>query len=135
MKMIEDKKITVQGKVVNAGCFSFMISDEEYAILNKLDMLEWKTTLDGKADFALGIVTGNNKKYISTEKCQGNEMVLKGTDIYKYEFRKAENYLAFRHNYFSRLLLLCTIVRKKNYSIDLSVINLFLHMMRSKLCH
>lgn len=98
------QEFTVQEqRFVNAGCFSFMISDEEYAILNKLDMLEWKTTLDGKADFALGIVTGNNKKYISTEKCQGNEMVLKGTDIYKYEFRKAENYLAFQPQLFQQV--------------------------------
>lgn len=98
------REFTIQTKrSVNASCFSFMISDEEYAILNKLDMLEGKATLAGQADFALGIVTGNNKKYISQEKCPNNEMVLKGTDIYKYKFRKTENYLVFQPQLFQQV--------------------------------
>lgn len=98
------REFTIQTKrSVNASCFSFMISDEEYAILNKLDMLEGKATLAGHADFALGIVTGNNKKYISQEKCPNNEMVLKGTDIYKYKFRKTENYLVFQPQLFQQV--------------------------------
>lgn len=98
------REFTIQTKrSVNASRFSFMISDEEYAILNKLDMLEGKATLAGQADFALGIVTGNNKKYISQEKCPNNEMVLKGTDIYKYKFRKTENYLVFQPQLFQQV--------------------------------
>ena len=98
------REFTIQTKrSVNASCFSFMISDEEYTILNKLDMLEGKATLAGQADFALGIVTGNNKKYISQEKCPNNEMVLKGTDIYKYKFRKTENYLVFQPQLFQQV--------------------------------
>ena len=48
-------------RAVNEECMSFTITDEEYRVLEKMDGLKQKATLLGKARFALGIVTGNNK--------------------------------------------------------------------------
>lgn len=87
---------------VNAECFSFFTSDEEYEILNKLETADNKITLAGRADFALGIVTGNNKEYISSEKYSGAEMILKGSDIYKFRFHETENYIEFKPESFQQ---------------------------------
>ena len=51
--------------------------------------------MKGKAKFALGIVTGNNKEYLSTEKKYDNEIVLKGSDIQRYGMTPSGNYIRF----------------------------------------
>lgn len=84
----EDRKIT-------SKCFSFLSTDEEYFVLSKLDSLQNKTTLFNHADFALGIVTGDNEKYISNLKTDENEIVLKGMDIHKYKYSEPDNYITF----------------------------------------
>ena len=80
---------------ISADCISFSMTDEEYEIIQKMELLESKITLQGKAKFALGIVTGDNKKYISQEKSPENEMVLKGSDLCKYKFKPSSNYVVF----------------------------------------
>lgn len=87
---------------VSAECFSFLITDHEYSIMNKIESLPNKVTLKGKAVFALGIVTGNNKEYISKEKNPENEMILKGSDILKFTFRNTDNYITFRPESFQQ---------------------------------
>ncbi|MGN0436828.1 MAG: TaqI-like C-terminal specificity domain-containing protein, partial [Wujia sp.] len=54
------------------------------------------------ADFALGIVTGNNNDYLSKEKTISNEIILKGTDIERYHIREAENYIQFSPEQFQQ---------------------------------
>ena len=49
---------------VSADKLSFYTSDEEYSILETMSTLKESVTLKGNAVFALGIVTGNNDKYI-----------------------------------------------------------------------
>lgn len=83
--------------------FSFLITDEEYSILNKIGDPEGKCFLAGNAIFALGIVTGNNKEYISTEKNECNEMVLKGSDLCKYRFNPTTNYIVFKPESFQQI--------------------------------
>ncbi|MDD5135141.1 MAG: TaqI-like C-terminal specificity domain-containing protein, partial [Phycisphaerae bacterium] len=53
------------------------------------------TTLEGKADWALGIVTGNNSKYITNELQKGFEEVYKGKDVEKFILNKPSNYIQF----------------------------------------
>ncbi len=88
---------------ISSDCISFTTTDEEYAVLQKMDNLPNKVTLEGKARFALGIVTGNNKEYISQEKTDENEMVLKGSDLYKYRFKQSANYLSYRPESFQQV--------------------------------
>lgn len=80
---------------VAADNFSFTTPDEEYLILKKIRNIPNKTYLAGNADFALGIVTGNNKEKITTEKTADNEMILKGADICKYHINPSSNYIVF----------------------------------------
>ncbi len=87
----------------NAECLQFRITDEEYTLLRKLDSIENKTTLKNNSIFALGIVTGNNKKYISSEYTDGKEMILKGSDIYKFKFKKSNNYIKFNPEVFQQV--------------------------------
>lgn len=77
------------------GTLSFNISDEENQCLNAISNIKNVAYLKGNAKFALGIVTGNNKAYISTEKRDGTEMILKGSDIQRYGITPSGNYIRF----------------------------------------
>lgn len=88
---------------VTSECFSFLTSDTEYKILEKIKNLNNTSFLANNADFALGIVTGNNKKYISTEKTNNNEMILKGSDISKYHINQTDNYIIFNPENFQQI--------------------------------
>jgi hypothetical protein len=53
-------------------------------------------TLAGRAEWALGIVTGDNYKFLSKEKIDdGYELIYKGRDIGRYHFNKAGSYIKF----------------------------------------
>ncbi len=98
------KEFTIHTKrIIDAECFSFSTTDEEYSILNKIETVQDKITLKGQAIFALGIVTGNNKKYIDTEKREDNEVILKGSDLYKYKFHPTSNYIVFQPELFQQV--------------------------------
>lgn len=112
------KKISSIGMTVNDGKrkfqilmernispenFSFTCTDEEYDILKKVVGVENVVFLKNNAKFALGIVTGDNKKYISKEKKGKNEIVLKGADLCKYRFKAASNYIIFQPENFQQI--------------------------------
>ncbi len=88
---------------VNSEYFSFTTSDAEYNVMNKIKNLSNASFLLGNADFALGIVTGNNKEYISDKKTNDNEMVLKGADISKYHINQTTNYIIFKPENFQQI--------------------------------
>ena len=77
------------------GTLSLNVSDEENQCLDAISNIKNATYLKGKAKFALGIVTGNNKEYISTEKSDDNEIILKGSDIQRYGMTPSGNYIRF----------------------------------------
>lgn len=87
---------------VRKECFNFTVTDEEYGILQKIEHVRNKVTLAGRARFALGIVTGNNKKYISHVKTAENEAVLKGTDIHKFRYTEGGNYIVYKPELFQQ---------------------------------
>lgn len=83
-------------RTINSDCFNFKLTDEYYEILEKLlSNNKDYTYLKNNATFALGIVTGNNKMYLSTHKNNTNEIILKGSDIYKYKQQPSDNYITF----------------------------------------
>ncbi len=97
------REYTIQKeRKTDAACISFSMTDEEYGILEKMDHLPNKITLYGNARFALGIVTGNNREYISHEKTPDNEMVLKGSDLCKFKCKTSENYIVFKPETFQQ---------------------------------
>lgn len=80
---------------VSSDKLSFYTRDEEYSILETMSSLKEHVTLKGRAIFALGIVTGNNDKYISDIPKDGYEVILKGSDISKYHIEKPDRFINF----------------------------------------
>lgn len=113
-----DKKKTVVGCKVETSTNMFIItkersfddgilmlnvSDEENECLDVISSIPNAAYLKGNARFALGIVTGNNKDYISDQKKDGYEIILKGSDIYRYEMAPSGNYIRFMPESFQQV--------------------------------
>ena len=90
-------------RTTSAEYFSFTTSDDEYKIRQKVRKSGSAVYLKDNADFALGIVTGNNKDYISDIKTSENEMILKGADISKYHINPTTNYITFKPESFQQI--------------------------------
>lgn len=78
--------------------FDLFIPDTMYAILDKLLHCPNTTTLQKQADFALGIVTGDNKHFLEQQKNEKNECILKGTEISPFVIQPAKNYITYSPN-------------------------------------
>lgn len=92
-----------QERNIKEEVFSFLSTDEEFRILEKLDHIENAVYLKDHAIFALGLVTGDNDEYLSKKKTELNERILKGQDIYKYRIKCAENYVIFKPELFQQV--------------------------------
>lgn len=90
-----DEFIINKDRDIDATSFSFNMSDEEYDCLCMISSVQNAKYLANNAKFALGIVTGNNKEYITKEKSDGMEVILKGSDIFRYAMKKTDNYIHF----------------------------------------
>ena len=116
--LCDDKPLSSVGMTVNDGRriytvreerkigkenFNFAMTDEEYMVWQRLENLPGKVTLKGKAKFALGIVTGNNKAYITSRKTEENEMVLRGQDLRKFRFVESGRYMVYRPEIFQQV--------------------------------
>lgn len=83
--------------------FNVNASNQEEEILKQLRTLPGVMFLAGNADFALGIVTGNNERFVSPEPRDGAEPVLLGKDIFKYNYEVRDNYLLFEPEVFQQV--------------------------------
>lgn len=101
---IKDRKFVINtDRKVSSDIFNFNMSDKEYSLYNKILNIKNKVFLKDNGIFALGIVTGNNKDYISDTKTEKNEPILKGSDITKYKIKKVENYIDFEPDKFQQV--------------------------------
>lgn len=87
--------ITENRPVSFGNAFSFALSDEEYRLSEKIRQTPNCVTLKGNADFALGIVTGNNEALLLPAPAPGTEPVIRGTDIEKYHICSHSGYIRF----------------------------------------
>lgn len=99
-----------QHRLLTADNFNPAVTDEEYSLLEKIEALDNSCTLKGNAQFALGIVTGNNKWHLIAAKTRSGhsapekpaagavvpEPILKGSNIEPYYIRPAEYYVNFQ---------------------------------------
>ena len=85
--------VIMDDRPLDAHGFALRISDEEYRLLVKLEMAENCVCLKERADFALGIVTGDNKRYLSNECLDGMEPVVTGSDVYRYRYQDSGKYV------------------------------------------
>lgn len=83
--------------------FNVFASNEVARIIDHLLHIENHALLKDHADFALGIVTGNNREFIKSEKVENSEMILKGNQIYKYNFVPSEQYIVFEPEKFQQV--------------------------------
>ncbi len=72
--------------------FNFWTNETEARIINHLYSIK-HITLKGKAHWALGIVTGNNERYCSSEPKSGYVPIYKGSDITKMGLKEPSNYI------------------------------------------
>lgn len=81
--------------------FNVYLSEEENQILSKLYSIP-HVTLENKAEWALGIVTGDNEKYISNTKHEKMEAVFKGKDIEPYKLKTPSAFIEFNPKLFQQ---------------------------------
>ncbi|MDR2479586.1 MAG: N-6 DNA methylase [Treponema sp.] len=83
-------------KTINAPHFIIgaTAKNADTVILNKIFTVPF-SLLKGRAAFALGIVTGNNRNVLLKEKTPGSEAVYRGRDIVPYRFSGPEYYIDF----------------------------------------
>lgn len=101
---LDNKEFVInENRDIDATLFSFNMSDEEYDCLRAISSVPNAKYLVNNAKFALGIVTGNNKEYITNEKKDGMEVVLKGSDIFRYAMKETDNYIQFAPEKFQQV--------------------------------
>lgn len=71
-------------------------------IINKIYQVS-HTTLENKADWALGIVTGNNKKFIVDKPKEGFEPIYKGKDVENFVLSEPSSYIQFTPEKFQQV--------------------------------
>lgn len=59
--------------------------------------------LKDNANFALGIVTGDNKKHLLSTEITGSQEILKGNDLYKFNRAKAKNFIKYNPNQYQQV--------------------------------
>lgn len=78
-------------------------TDEEELCLRAIEGNPSNEYLRGSAKFALGIVTGDNSRYIAKDMGGGREPVLRGSDIFRYRARSGSSYIEFRPEEFQQV--------------------------------
>lgn len=82
--------------------FDVAVNTNEDALIKKLYQTSHATLL-GNAEWALGIVTGNNSKYVHAHQGVGMEGIVRGSDISQYRLRKAESFIHFDRDAFQQV--------------------------------
>lgn len=83
--------------------FNVKASNLDDQVIEHMKSLSGIQFLKGNADFALGIVTGNNKDWILPKPSPNAEPILKGNDLFKYNFYPNENYIVFEPQKFQQV--------------------------------
>ncbi|MBP7653653.1 N-6 DNA methylase, partial [Candidatus Dependentiae bacterium] len=78
----------------NDYIFDIHLTEIDEKILKKIFSIE-HITLKDNADWALGIVTGNNKQLVSSKKLPGFERVYKGREIEPFHLKECKNFIKF----------------------------------------
>ena len=82
--------------------FDIDVNEFDNSIIGKV-YAQTFNTLKNNADWALGIVTGDNKKFLKTIKSEGYEEIYKGKEVNKYLLSEASNYILFEPEKFQQV--------------------------------
>ena len=97
----DEEWILPETTVVAAESFNFCPPGEQN-IIEQMESVENSLTLAGNAEFALGIVTGDNRKHLYNKRLSQTEVVLKGDDIQHYRIKQPENYIKYTPEQFQQ---------------------------------
>lgn len=92
-----------KNRIVNSELWDLNISTEYYEIIERILKRNDIRFLKDNADFALGIVTGDNKKYVLTEPTLNSSNLVKGSNVYKYSLAVDNFYLEYDRNKFQQV--------------------------------
>lgn len=87
---------------IDSSNFNLNITDFEYEYLEQINSIKEPVFLKNNAVFAVGIITGNNKNYIKSERLPDTEPILKGTDIGKYTINEAHAFVHYDRSIFQQ---------------------------------
>ena len=92
-----------QDQWLNNTNFIFNIQADSYdfKLMNKVYNTK-HINLKNKADWALGIVTGNNKSFLSENNKSGFEPIYKGKDVHKFTLSHPSCYILFQSDKFQQ---------------------------------
>jgi SAM-dependent methyltransferase len=82
--------------------FNIGVTESDSHLINKLYEVD-HVTLAANADWALGIVTGNNTRFVSTQKLPGMEPVFRGNDINAFRFGDPRSFILFEPSQFQQV--------------------------------
>ena len=99
--------------------FDVNIDPFDYALISKIYKKN-HLTLKNKADWALGIVTGDNKKFVSRFKKIGYEPIYTGKEVQKFILSKPSYYIDFQPDKFQQVAKINKYRAEKNSFTDLS---------------
>jgi type I restriction-modification system DNA methylase subunit len=107
LDLIDDKNVVTrvnQNRFLNNSDFVFdtqVDSAEEIVIQRIYDVPH--TTLKNRSAWALGIVTGNNSKFLRLEQLPNLEPIFRGSDIQPFYLGKAKTFIEFTPNEFQQV--------------------------------
>ncbi len=82
--------------------FDINLKRNDDQIVQKIYSLPYKT-LKNNAKWALGIVTGNNNKYLKLNNDFGLEPIIKGTDLNAFNLKKPSNFIKYHRNKYQQV--------------------------------
>lgn len=104
--------VTSEGKEYRVGqkrfaananrTFDVAVTPRDAAIMAKIFSVPYQT-LAGNAEWALGIVTGDNGRCVLELASEGSEPILRGRDIFKYAPREPRCHIVFRPSEFQQV--------------------------------
>ncbi|MDY6322938.1 MAG: TaqI-like C-terminal specificity domain-containing protein [Succinivibrio sp.] len=89
-------------KMRPAGDFGFLITDEEYALMRRIEELKNPLKLKDAAVFSMGIVTGGNAKALRSAPFAGGEEIISGQDVTPFHIKNSGRYLRFERSAFQQ---------------------------------
>jgi len=87
----------------NKNCiFDIYVNETDNSIFGKVEAYD-NFTLENNADWALGIVTGDNNKFIKSSISNNEEPIYKGSDIVPFKFKEASNFIKYEPELFQQV--------------------------------
>lgn len=78
-----------------ADFWKLTMEDADFRLLQEIAGRRPCFTLAGQADFALGIVTGDNQRFLSEEPGEGREPIWAGAQVYSYRLDPPRYYIGY----------------------------------------